>query len=84
LDLDLIQYGDPQSGSELLSDDPALMLPHPRAHERAFVLEPWCSLDAEAQIRVGGVLVAVGELLERSGPAGAAGIRPGPKWSPSW
>jgi dihydroneopterin aldolase/2-amino-4-hydroxy-6-hydroxymethyldihydropteridine diphosphokinase len=81
LDLDLIQYGDPQSGSELLSDDPGLMLPHPRAHERAFVLGPWCSLDAEAQLQVDGALVAVTELLER---ADQDGIRPGPRWSPSW
>ena len=53
LDLDLIQYGDPASGTELLSHDPELTLPHPRAHERAFVLAPWCALDADAQLRVG-------------------------------
>ena len=34
LDLDLILYGD------LIQDDPALTLPHPRMHERAFVLAP--------------------------------------------
>ena len=81
LDLDLIQYGDPGSGSELISQDPELMLPHPRAHERAFVLTPWWSLDAEAQLRVGEALVPVSELLER---ADQDGIRPGPEWSPSW
>jgi len=81
LDLDLIQYGDPESGSELVSQDPELVLPHPRAHERAFVLAPWWALDAEAQLRVGGVLVPVSELLER---ADQDGIRPGPQWSPSW
>lgn len=81
LDLDLIQYGDPESGTELLSHDPELTLPHPRAHERAFVLAPWCALDADAQLRVGEALVPVRELLER---AEQDGVRPGPQWSPSW
>ncbi len=35
LDVDVIAYGDTRS------DDPRLTLPHPRAHERAFVLVPW-------------------------------------------
>lgn len=81
LDLDLIQYGDPRSGSEMLSKDPRLMLPHPRAHERAFVLVPWHTLDVEARLHVDGALVPVSELLERSDQDG---IQPGPKWSPSW
>ena len=34
LDLDLIAYG------RVVSDDPALTLPHPRAHERLFVMGP--------------------------------------------
>lgn len=29
-------------------EDPALVLPHPHAHERAFVLVPWLDLDPEA------------------------------------
>jgi dihydroneopterin aldolase/2-amino-4-hydroxy-6-hydroxymethyldihydropteridine diphosphokinase len=84
LDLDLIQYGDPEAGSELISQDPELLLPHPRAHERAFVLAPWESLDAEAQLRVGESLVPVSELLERADGVSPGGIRPGPQWSPSW
>ncbi|MGB4135835.1 MAG: 2-amino-4-hydroxy-6-hydroxymethyldihydropteridine diphosphokinase, partial [Microbacterium sp.] len=39
LDLDLIAYG------EFASDEPHLRVPHPRAAERLFVLEPWLSLD---------------------------------------
>ncbi|PPF22034.1 2-amino-4-hydroxy-6-hydroxymethyldihydropteridine diphosphokinase [Rathayibacter sp. AY1G1] len=39
LDIDVIAVGG------VLRDDPHLTLPHPRAAERAFVLEPW--LDAE-------------------------------------
>ena len=42
IDLDLIQYG------SLLSSADELKLPHPRAHERRFVLEPWVSIDPEA------------------------------------
>ena len=84
LDLDLIQYGDPGSGSDLVSEDPEMMLPHPRAHERVFVLAPWAAIDAQAELRVGQALVPVSELLERADDAESAGIRPGPGWSPSW
>jgi 2-amino-4-hydroxy-6-hydroxymethyldihydropteridine diphosphokinase len=38
LDLDVIWYGG------LESDGPELTLPHPRAHEREFVLRPLCDL----------------------------------------
>ncbi|KQR39469.1 2-amino-4-hydroxy-6-hydroxymethyldihydropteridine diphosphokinase [Microbacterium sp. Leaf159] len=44
LDLDLIAYGDEAS------DDERLQLPHPRAFERLFVLEPWLELDADAEL----------------------------------
>jgi dihydroneopterin aldolase/2-amino-4-hydroxy-6-hydroxymethyldihydropteridine diphosphokinase len=85
LDLDLIQYGDPRSDSDLVSEDLDLMLPHPRAHERAFVLAPWSAVDAEAVLRVGEALVPVSELLEGVDALDETpGIRPGPDWSPSW
>ena len=42
IDLDLIQYG------SLLSAAAELELPHPRAHERRFVLEPWCEIEPDA------------------------------------
>ena len=44
LDLDLIIYGDEVSNS------PVLTLPHPRAHERAFVLAPWLAIDPDAEV----------------------------------
>jgi 2-amino-4-hydroxy-6-hydroxymethyldihydropteridine diphosphokinase len=33
-----------------VSDDPAVTIPHPRAHERAFVLVPWLGVDPDAEI----------------------------------
>ena len=44
LDLDLIVYGD----ERIDRDD--LVVPHPRAHEREFVLAPWAQVDPDAEI----------------------------------
>lgn len=63
LDLDLVQYGDPADGTDVRSDEPDLLLPHPRAHERAFVLRPWLALDPEAALRVGEQVTAVRDLI---------------------
>ncbi|MDT9697283.1 2-amino-4-hydroxy-6-hydroxymethyldihydropteridine diphosphokinase [Streptomyces sp. P17] len=54
LDVDIVAYAD------VVSDDPALTLPHPRAHERAFVLAPWHDVEPEAQLPGRG---AVADLL---------------------
>ena len=51
LDLDLIAYGDAGTASEVVSDDPHVTLPHPRAHERAFVLVPWSQVQPDALLR---------------------------------
>jgi len=48
IDLDLLLYG-----SETL-ETPGLTLPHPRMHERAFVLVPLLELDADAMIPARG------------------------------
>jgi 2-amino-4-hydroxy-6-hydroxymethyldihydropteridine diphosphokinase len=63
LDLDLIVYGDE------VSDSPGLTLPHPRAHERAFVLAPWHDADPDAEIPGRG---KVADLLAAIGMAGVA------------
>ena len=42
LDIDIITVAGEHS------DDPDLTLPHPRAHERAFVLAPWHDADPDA------------------------------------
>lgn len=62
LDLDLIQWGVPGTESEWLSAGSDLMLPHPRAHERGFVVRPWLEADPDAVARVGDRVVSVIEL----------------------
>lgn len=61
LDVDVIACGDE------ISDDPELTLPHPRAHERAFVLAPWLDLDPDAMIPRRG---SVADLLAAAGTSG--------------
>lgn len=54
IDLDLIQYG------TILSSAQELELPHPRAHERKFVLEPWLEIEPDAILLTHG---KISELL---------------------
>ena len=57
LDVDVIAVDD------VISEDPVLTLPHPRAAQRAFVLVPWWSLDPEAELPgQGSVLELMGAL----------------------
>ncbi|MBU3752867.1 MAG: 2-amino-4-hydroxy-6-hydroxymethyldihydropteridine diphosphokinase [Candidatus Nanopelagicaceae bacterium] len=44
IDIDIIDY----EGFFLESEE--LTLPHPRAHERKFVLEPWAEIDPDAEL----------------------------------
>lgn len=60
IDLDIISMGDLVIQSENLS------LPHPRAHLRRFVLEPWLEVDPEAQLVGRG---SVKELLRSIKPS---------------
>jgi len=52
------------------SDDPVLTLPHPHAHERAFVLVPWLAADPAAQLQ--GRPLA--ELIAALDPGEVAGV----------
>ncbi|MEV7614715.1 2-amino-4-hydroxy-6-hydroxymethyldihydropteridine diphosphokinase [Streptomyces sp. NPDC089799] len=61
LDVDIIAYAD------VVSADPVLTLPHPRAHQRAFVLAPWNDIDAEAQLPGLGPVAALLAGLDRTG-----------------
>jgi len=56
LDVDLIVVGD------RLANDDDLVLPHPKAHERAFVLAPWHDVEPDAELLGQG---PVAELLEK-------------------
>lgn len=49
LDVDVVTVT-ADDGAPVLSDDPRLTLPHPRAHERAFVLVPWLALEPGAEL----------------------------------
>ena len=63
LDVDVLVCGD------VVSDDPELTLPHPRAHERAFVLVPWEDADPDA------VLPGHGRVADLAARTGAEGVR---------
>jgi dihydroneopterin aldolase/2-amino-4-hydroxy-6-hydroxymethyldihydropteridine diphosphokinase len=78
LDVDVITYGD------LVLDTPDLVLPHPRAAGRAFVLAPWAALDPQALLPLPGLgsgssaRARVADLLADAGPLDVAGVRPRP------
>lgn len=59
LDIDLILYG-----GRVIADE-RLTVPHPRAHERDFVLSPWLDLDPDAVLmghgRVDALLARIGD-----------------------
>lgn len=70
LDVDVIAVWEAAAGNgvsgviegdePVVSDDPELTLPHPRAHQRAFVLVPWLDADPAAELPGHG---AVADLL---------------------
>ncbi|MFE2561333.1 2-amino-4-hydroxy-6-hydroxymethyldihydropteridine diphosphokinase [Streptomyces sp. NPDC059352] len=61
IDVDIITYAD------VVSDDPVLTLPHPRAHQRAFVLAPWHDVDPTAQLPGHGPVAELLAALDRTG-----------------
>jgi 2-amino-4-hydroxy-6-hydroxymethyldihydropteridine diphosphokinase len=83
LDIDVIAYGRPGTASEVVlpPDLPVtdaaferLVLPHARAHRRAFVLAPWLRVDPDAELRLpDGEVRPVAELLAEAPDAG--GVR---------
>lgn len=63
IDVDIVAY------QGVRSEDPELTLPHPRAHERAFVLVPWYDVEPAAE------LPGHGPIAELLGPLGDTGVR---------
>lgn len=66
LDVDVLAIGD------LVVDEPDLQVPHPRAHERAFVLVPWAAADP------GAVLPGHGSVSALASAVDATGVTPRP------
>ena len=63
LDIDIIDVGGQ------VSDDPMLTLPHPRAHERGFVIVPWLEIEPEAVLSGHGPISALA--IDASGVRGS-------------
>jgi 2-amino-4-hydroxy-6-hydroxymethyldihydropteridine diphosphokinase len=61
LDVDIVAY------DGVVSDDPQLTLPHPRAHERAFVLAPWHDVDPGALLPGRGPVAELLDAVTREG-----------------
>lgn len=61
LDVDIVTY------QGMVCHDPVLTLPHPRVHERAFVMVPWHDLDPRAEIPGRGGLADLLAAVSRSG-----------------
>jgi 2-amino-4-hydroxy-6-hydroxymethyldihydropteridine diphosphokinase len=61
LDLDLLLYGD------ATIDEPLLEVPHPRLHERRFVLEPLAELDPDLEVPGQGSVQALLAKLDSTG-----------------
>lgn len=61
LDVDVITVWD-EADQPVISGDPELTLPHPRAHQRAFVLRPWIDIQPYAELPGHGRLT---DLLQR-------------------
>ncbi|MFF8451634.1 2-amino-4-hydroxy-6-hydroxymethyldihydropteridine diphosphokinase [Streptomyces leeuwenhoekii] len=61
LDVDIVAY------DGVVSDDPQLTLPHPRAHERAFVLAPWHDVDPGALLAGRGPVAELLDAVTREG-----------------
>lgn len=67
LDVDIVAlYGN--DGEEITVDTHDLTVPHPRAHERAFVLVPWLEVDGGARLGKQDVNKLVAELNDEVTP----------------
>lgn len=74
LDVDIIACHD--GAAEVRSGDDVLVLPHPYAHQRAFVLVPWLAADPGATLTVDGTPQRVADLLAGLDAVQRDGVRP--------
>ena len=61
LDVDLLAMGDQESSTE------TLQLPHPRAHERGFVLVPWSEIDPDFMLVNRGAISSLAAHVDVTG-----------------
>lgn len=61
LDVDLVMVG------RTTSDQPDMKLPHPLAHERAFVLIPWAEIDGKGEFPGRGKVIDLATVADSSG-----------------
>ena len=75
LDVDVIAVWD-ADGEPVLSGDPELTLPHPRAHRRAFVLRPWIDLQPYGSLPGQGRLTDLLDVPDLAGDLAGMTLRP--------
>ena len=73
LDVDIVACH--EGDREVISKEPELTLPHPRAHERAFVLVPWLAVEPDAVLNLDGERRRIEDLLAALDPADRDGVR---------
>jgi 2-amino-4-hydroxy-6-hydroxymethyldihydropteridine diphosphokinase len=59
IDIDIVEYGG------LFMESAELTLPHPRASQRRFVLEPWCEIDPQGALAGHGYIAELLAALDR-------------------
>lgn len=77
LDVDVVWAARRRRDSDVVvrSSDPTLTLPHPQAHNRAFVLVPWLEVDPDAELEVHGALRPLREWLSALDAGEIQGVR---------
>lgn len=77
LDVDVVSATRRRPAGEVVvrSADPLLTLPHPQAHNRAFVLIPWLEVEPGAVLETAEAVRSLGEWLSALDAGEIAGVR---------